>query len=552
MLSIEDLRKEWHPTKNGELLIDKLKRGSDVRIWWQCAKGHEWNSHYKLRATRGDGCPYCSGRYAIVGENDLATLNPSLAEEWNYSRNKELTPQQVKPFSAKKVWWICNEKHEWEAAIHPRSNPKNPVGCPYCAGKKTVKGVTDLKTTHPALAEEWDRAKNDKDVTEVSSGSDYKAWWLGTCGHSWQATVSNRIKGKRCRYCLNRAILVGFNDLGTTHPELIAEWDIQKNETLISQHVSGSSFSAHWVCKMKHHWQTHIYSRTGKVKAGCPVCASLQMASKAEVEIMHFIQNLNFETETANRVILKGKELDIYIPSLKIAIEYNGVYWHSEAAGKGSEYHYNKWRDCHEAGIQLIQIWEDEWNRDSEMIKNFLTTRLNEPLHNNSFSLSTKVVKIDEPEAEEFLTRNHIQGFSPGSHYLGRKNASDQSLISVMVLLIEKGMKRNTLRIVRYASRENLHDGLANMLSYASQTYKPECFVAVSDNCINDGHLYENNGFFLDKELPPEFMYVVGAKRKHLLDSSTLDSSGNQSLPIRTKVWDAGKIRWIKLLGTEV
>lgn len=150
-LSIEDLRSEWHPTKNGSLLIEKLTHGSEVRIWWQCSKGHEWESVFNTRTRRGDGCPYCSGRYAIVGENDLATVNPLLAAEWDFSKNHPLTPPQVKSFTAKRVWWICREGHEWQALIYSRSNGH---ACPYCAGKKTLVGITDLVTTHPELAEE--------------------------------------------------------------------------------------------------------------------------------------------------------------------------------------------------------------------------------------------------------------------------------------------------------------------------------------------------------------------------------------------------------------
>lgn len=307
--------------------------------------------------------------------------------------------------------------------------------------------------------------------------------------------------------------------------------------------MSGSAYSAYWVCKMEHSWQANIYSRAGKIKAGCPICASLRVVSKAEKEINEFVISLNFEAETANRTILNGKELDIYVPSAKLAIEYNGVYWHSEAAGKDRSYHYNKWQDCQKLGIQLIQIWEDEWNRNSIVVKNLIASRLNESLEDNSLSLSSKVKKIEESEAEQFLIQNHIQGFSPGLHYLGQKTTSDESLISVMVLIAEKGMERNMLRIVRYASRENLHGGLENMLSYASKTHKAEGFVVVSDNCINDGQLYESNGFILDKEIPPDFMYVVGAKRKHSLDSSILEASSNNIVPIRTKIWDAGKIR---------
>ena len=77
----------------------------------------------------GRGCPYCSGRYAVKGENDLQTVNPTLAKEWNYEKNNGLTPEDVMPNSGQKVWWKCSQGHEWQAKIQDRNNGN---GCPIC------------------------------------------------------------------------------------------------------------------------------------------------------------------------------------------------------------------------------------------------------------------------------------------------------------------------------------------------------------------------------------------------------------------------------------
>ena len=119
---------QWHPTKNGLLTPNDVTLNSNKKVWWICAKGHSYGMTVKNKAL-GLGCPYCYGRYAIKGENDLATLYPDIAKQWNYNKNGDLTPQDVKPKSNKKVWWICDKGHEWEAYIYNRVNGS---GCPIC------------------------------------------------------------------------------------------------------------------------------------------------------------------------------------------------------------------------------------------------------------------------------------------------------------------------------------------------------------------------------------------------------------------------------------
>ena len=95
-------------------------------------KGHEWSAKISNR-NNGKGCPYCAGRYAVKGETDLQTINPMLAKEWNYEKNSNITPADVKPSSHMKVWWKCSEGHEWQARIADRNRGR---GCPQCAREK--------------------------------------------------------------------------------------------------------------------------------------------------------------------------------------------------------------------------------------------------------------------------------------------------------------------------------------------------------------------------------------------------------------------------------
>ena len=127
------LAAEWHPTKNGETTPEQVRAQSNKQVWWQCDKGHEWKTSVNARMQSGSGCPYCSNKKVLAGFNDLATLEPKIAAQWDKELNGALTPQMVSRGSKKKVWWRCADGHVWRAAIYSRTGATKS-GCPVCAG----------------------------------------------------------------------------------------------------------------------------------------------------------------------------------------------------------------------------------------------------------------------------------------------------------------------------------------------------------------------------------------------------------------------------------
>ena len=127
---------EWNYEKNIDLDPSRLTLGSERKVWWKCSKNHEWQATIASRHS-GCGCPYCVGRKVAKGYNDLQTVNPILASEWNFEKNNELTPMDITPNSGKKVWWKCSKGHEWQARI---ANRNLGSGCPVCA-KERRKGL---------------------------------------------------------------------------------------------------------------------------------------------------------------------------------------------------------------------------------------------------------------------------------------------------------------------------------------------------------------------------------------------------------------------------
>ena len=150
---------------------------------------------------------------------------------------------------------------------------------------KLIVGINDLATMYPELAKEWHPTKNgDKGPTDYSYGSNQHVRWLGKCGHEWEAAISSRtIGGNGCRYCANRAVLEGFNDLATKAPELVEEWDYELNgDDRPENIVYTSTHKVHWVCKeCGHKWKAKVYERSLHGK-GCKKCGNKRIAVKMQ------------------------------------------------------------------------------------------------------------------------------------------------------------------------------------------------------------------------------------------------------------------------------
>ena len=264
------LSSQWHYEKNGKLKPEHCSIGSGKKVWWICEKGHEWQAVINSRI-RGNGCPYCAGHKVIKGQTDLQTVNPALANEWNYEKNDGLTPSDILPNSNRLVWWKCCNDHEWQASISHRNGG---TGCPYCSGRYVIKGVTDLQTINPILAKEWDYDKNSGlRPVDVSPQSDISVWWKCSKGHEWKTTISHRYNGRGCPYCAGRKVLKGYNDLATINPSLKSEWDYGKNGDLKPEQITANSNKkVWWICGKGHEWEAKIQNRNNG--RGCPYCAS--------------------------------------------------------------------------------------------------------------------------------------------------------------------------------------------------------------------------------------------------------------------------------------
>jgi len=196
-----EITAQWHPTRNGDLTPDQVSAGSRRKVWWRCEQGHEWGAKVSDRTSRGDGCAVCSGRKLLAGYNDLTTTFPAVAAQWHPTRNGDLTSDDIVAGSATRVWWLCEQGHEWEARVSDRTSRGD--SCAVCSGQTVLAGFNDLATTSPDIAKQWHPTRNgDLRPDQVLAGTAKRVWWLCEQGHEWEARVNHRtVGGSGCYTC---------------------------------------------------------------------------------------------------------------------------------------------------------------------------------------------------------------------------------------------------------------------------------------------------------------------------------------------------------------
>lgn len=212
------LAAEWDDEKNAPLTPQDVTPGSHKLIWWLCPKGHSWRAAVFSRTVLGTGCPVCTGRQALAGENDLTTLYPDIAAQWDEEKNGVLHPNNVTAGSNRPVWWRCEKGHSYRTIIAQRVQRGD--GCPYCANRKVLPGFNDLATAAPLVAKQWHESLNGALTPEmVTAGSHKKAWWQCSYGHAWKAAIYSRAGVQQC------GCPVCAGKVSTTHARRYAQLD---------------------------------------------------------------------------------------------------------------------------------------------------------------------------------------------------------------------------------------------------------------------------------------------------------------------------------------
>lgn len=300
----------------------------------------------------------------------LENAKQDLLKEWDYNKNKQYTPQTISRGTNVKVWWKCSIcEYSYLQTVSGKTT-KN-YGCPNCSkNKRAIKykntmisrngSLKEWAQKHKSLIlEEWDYEKNDILPSEISPHSHKIVHWKCEKGHMYEQEISSKTtQNQNCPYCSNKKILSGFNDFKTwcftnDRFDLINDWDYRKNDIAIDDVSFGSNKRVWWKCENGHSYQTQIKYKTSTHFNSCPECCKNRISFPQQALSFYLSQKIEIIENYSDEKLLQ-KELDIFIPSLKTAIEYDGSYWH-----KDIEKDLEKDVLCKENDILLIRIREN-------------------------------------------------------------------------------------------------------------------------------------------------------------------------------------------------
>lgn len=298
----------------------------------------------------------------------------------------------------------------------------------------------------------------------------------------------------------------------------------------------------------------------------CDVCfpRHANYRSKAEIELYDFIKGLSNDAVNSSRQIIKNKEVDVYVPTKKIAVEYNGLYWHSEEVlsnmGKSKISDYLKMCDTKEKQIRYIGIFEDEWIRNREIVESRLKNILGVTT-NRIYARKCNIINVSSTEAAKFCRENHIQG-------AGRSNIRyglvyNGKLVSVMTFTKSNISRKNsgTWEINRFCNilDHTVVGGASKLFKHFLKNINPDDVISYSDNRWSNGELYKSLGFDFHSMTPPNYWYFFPndihrihryTLRKKKSDPADLTEKEIRSEQGYLRVWDCGNTKWIWKKGS--
>ena len=364
------LLSEWRGfDKDGNSLdIHCIAQQSNKYAVWECKFGHRWTTKIQKRTLLMSDCPYCMGSKPIAGENDLKTWciknnRQGLIEQFSgYDANgNPVSMSELLPKQSRKVKWehcINGETHSWVAKVQDRT--VHSSGCPICNGRNlTIKGKNDLETwcnNNPEfgsiLKTQWvglDDSGNTVRMSDIAYGSKRKLVWRCQCGNTWFASALYRTYNKSavCPDCQigiresrrYKKVLESGGQLdqwcnnngtfGKMISEQFAEMDDRGNKITMQELTPSQDRTVWWAHTTAtgdvHEWLATVHNRTSN-KQMCPYCSRGQTQTNEQV-IYRILKK--FFPDTLNRYKIDGFEYDVYIPSIKLCIEYDGEYYHT-------------------------------------------------------------------------------------------------------------------------------------------------------------------------------------------------------------------------------
>ena len=235
--------------------------------------------------------------------------------------------------------------------------------------------------------------------------------------------------------------------------------------------------------------------------------------SYSEKELVDFVKSIYSDEIVENtKRIIPPKELDIYIPKMKLAIEYNGLYWHDENH-VDRNYHLTKTNMCNKKRIDLIHVFEDDWLYKKEIVKSMIASRLG-VYKEKIFARKCQIKEIEKDQAKIFFDKNHLQGFAYGDLYLGLM--FNDELIQC-ICINKKGWHDGNVELTRMVTKLNTQviGGFSKLMKHISDYIEYKSITSYVYKAWFNGKGYIESGFKIVKENNPSYSYVVNGRRVH-------------------------------------
>lgn len=425
-------------------------------------------------------------------------------------------------------------------------------GCPKCGDLSSANAKR--KSLDSFIVEANKIHKGKYDYTHVDYINNNTPVEIGCSIHSiFKQTPDPHLRGAGCPRCAgrDRTTEEAIDEFRKVHGD---RYDY--SQTVYTQATTPLKI----ICKT--HGEFHQLYWRHKQGSNCPSCMS-GSPSKGEKEVGDFLESIGETVERNLRNIIPPYEIDIYVREHNLAIEYCGLYWHSEKVGKTQNYHRMKHDLCAKKGIRLLTIFEDEW-RDKRSIIEASIKHFVKKSPKGCPGRKAKIREIGWPEAKSFLEQNHMLGSgASGKYRVGAYDPND-NLIAVMTWGVpsdERG-KTDAMEMKRYACTKFNHPGLASkMFKWSIENYGFDKVIAFVDLRFFEGNFKMFTGFKKIHESQPTLFWTNGIERKkrrfHTKRSlQKLDTFSGTNLTKKEmleelgyyRIWDCGKVKleWIK------
>ena len=481
--------KQVHGDKYDYSLVEYINVKTNITILCSIHGEFDQNPYNHLR---GSNCPKCVGKGQRTKSDFVEKSKQVHGDKYDYSLVSYKN-------NSTKVTILCPEHGKFEQTPDCHTQGQ---GCPKCGIKKSSESRKLQKSVFTKRSKGFHNNKYDYSLVGDYNTSHDKVTIICPEHGEFEQQVYVHLNGHGCPKC--KAIKHVEESVYSINEFIQKAREVHGNKydySLVDYNRAHDYISL----KCPNHG---IYIKKAYMHLqgqGCPKCSVRN--SNGENEILQFIENFNANIECNNRILINPYELDIVIPDKELAIEYNGLYWHSEVY-RDKNYHKMKTELAEQQGYQLIHIFEDEWLEKQELVKRMLKHKLGVDDSPKVYARKCSVKNISFNEHKYFMEQNHIQGSNNASIRLGLYYNNE-----LVACLSFKKLSDGNYDLVRYATSCNVVGGFSKLLKVFQKAYDWKSIITFANRRYSMGELYLNNGFTFLYNTNPNYYYIKATTR---------------------------------------